>query len=224
MPVRWWKRIQYVLEAAIILALVPFALYPSPVTVLALGTLPAAGALLAATVFPRWFVTKPTLRRYAHASAIASSGTAVAVTASIAILSSPSSIHLLPPNYRGPVTVVFACPSAQPAHREGRAQVYNIPDSGVLLVRESFDGKQPRIRQGASGTRELPWSETKPTSVAAFGLRAATWSRANGSGPSAVQYVIGDEVQWVAQKRLLEQSQHDADTLGALQCKHSPSN
>jgi len=225
MPVPWWKRIQYALEAGIILAFVPFALYPSPITLLVLGTLPAAAALLAATVFPRWFARKPRLRRYAHAGAVASSGTAVVATAWIGFLSPPSSIHLLPPDYRGPVTVVFGCPSGRSPSHEGRARIYEIPESGVLLVSDKFEGRQPRIRRKATSNaaQELAWVDAEPTNVGAFGMRATTWSRGSGSGPSAIQYIVGDQVQWDTQQDLFARSLADADRVGAARCEHEPS-
>ena len=222
----WWKWVQYALEAAIVVAFVPFALYPSLVTLLVVGTLPAACALLVATAFPGWFTGRPKLTRYAHASAMTCAGTAVAVAGWIALGSRPSPIHLLPANYRGLITIIYGCPSGRPPKYEGRARVYEVPESGVLLVPDEFDGKTPRVRLVGAGTasRELPWVDARPTSVAAFRLRAATWGRGADPGPAATQYLIGDHVQWDDEEHLFQRSQRDADAMGAPQCRRSPPN
>lgn len=219
MNATWWKRLQYALEATAIFAFVPFALYPSPITLLVLATLPAGGLLLFAAVCPGWLRRKPTLIRYSHVSATISACTAVVVGGWFAIGARPSPIHLLSAGYRGPVTVVFRCPFGRPPAREGLARVYKIPESGVLLVPSDFEGRQPRIRLVSPGgaTGELPWVDAWPTSVAAFSMRAASWSR-RGPGPTAIQYVVGDHVQWSEQTHLLDRARDDADAIGATAC------
>lgn len=208
-----------------IFAFVPFALYLSPITLLVLATLPAGALLLFATVCPSWFRRKPALTRYSHVSAMISACTAVVVGAWFTIGAHPSPIHLISANYRGPVTVVFCCPSGRPPALEGRARVYKIPQSGVLLVPNDFEGRQPRIRLVSPGgaTGELPWVDALPTSVAAFGMRGVSWSR-HGPGSTAIQYVVGDHVQWAEQRRLLDGGEVDADALGAAECTQSAPN
>ena len=104
-------------------------------------------------------------------------------------------VHLLPPGFTGPVLIIFGQRDGVPPEYRGRARVYRIPPSGVLMTQfpinpGSVDAKFYRVDIDTlgSGIPELIGAEEQSAGSGLYVFHGETGSQARGE-PLEVTYV-----------------------------------